>query len=133
MLADTEPLSLRGNDAVARRTRRVVRAALRTRDGDACWVCGRPTRRDVPPTHPDAETIDHIIERHRGGPDELRNLALAHLRCNQRRSLPTICVLLDVVGHLAEQVQALPERLLAGLRSELVALLSARAGEVARG
>lgn len=69
----------------ARKTGKTV-ATLRTRDGDCCWICHRGldfTRR-VP--HPYAPTLDHVIERSKGGSNALTNLRLACRVCNERRS-----------------------------------------------
>jgi 5-methylcytosine-specific restriction endonuclease McrA len=58
-----------------RRKRRV--RALLARDGDLCWLCGKPLDGDA--------TLDHVVPRSKGGSDALANLKLAHGRCNHRR------------------------------------------------
>jgi hypothetical protein len=56
------------------------RAALLDRDGDLCHVCHLPFTDNRPPT------IDHFIERSKGGNSKLNNLKLAHESCNNMRS-----------------------------------------------
>lgn len=46
------------------------RAAVFARDGDICWLCGRPG----------ADSIDHVIQLADGGTNDLENLKPAHLR-----------------------------------------------------
>lgn len=45
-----------------------------------CAICGEPIERRV-----DA-TVDHIYPRSRGGGDEIKNLQLAHFKCNTRKA-----------------------------------------------
>lgn len=66
------------------------RASLRKRDGDNCWLCGEPMEFDSP-THRAERgdrfaTIDHVVERSKGGANALSNLRLAHQICNKERS-----------------------------------------------
>lgn len=60
-------------------------AALATRDGPTCWLCGN----DVDPSAPRgsgwAGSVDHVVPRARGGGSEPGNLRLAHRSCNSRR------------------------------------------------
>lgn len=54
---------------------------------DEC-VCpdGRWVNQTLPPNHPFARSVDHIIPKGQGGPPLDRNNArLAHRRCNTRR------------------------------------------------
>jgi 5-methylcytosine-specific restriction endonuclease McrA len=69
--------------------RRLIRKALLVRDGNRCCWCHEPMK--IPSEagdqyDPDFASIEHIIPRSRGGTDDWDNLALAHLRCNQRRN-----------------------------------------------
>lgn len=57
---------------------RDMKAALRERDGDDCWICRSPT------TGGD-RTLDHWMPVSLGGGDKLENLKLAHAACNRRR------------------------------------------------
>lgn len=57
-----------------------IRAQLLRSSGKSCWVCGEPFAEDNLPT------VDHVVERSRGGKLELSNAALAHQKCNQLRS-----------------------------------------------
>lgn len=49
-------------------------AALFERDGDGCWLCGKPLGSDV--------TQEHLVAVAHGGPNHLSNLVLAHGDCN---------------------------------------------------
>lgn len=54
--------------------------------GGVCLLCGEPMRLDLPGTHPDGPTLEHIIPVSRGGhPTDRRNQAASHLRCNVAR------------------------------------------------
>lgn len=54
--------------------------------GGICLLCGEPMRLDLPGTHPDGPTLEHIIPVSRGGhPTDRRNQAASHLRCNRAR------------------------------------------------
>lgn len=59
--------------------------ALIARDGMSCFWCGKQTRLDVVPDHPDRCTRDHIVPRVFGGKDALENLKVACRECNERR------------------------------------------------
>jgi 5-methylcytosine-specific restriction endonuclease McrA len=54
---------------------------LKERDGLTCWICFKPFMPDK------KATIDHIIPKCLGGTNDVRNLALAHPLCNNRRPL----------------------------------------------
>lgn len=59
------------------------------RDGWRCHLCKKLVRRDVPRTHPDGATIDHLVPTSLGGPDEPANVATAHWKCNRdKRARP---------------------------------------------
>lgn len=45
-----------------------------------CLICGGPVCIDA--TTGDGATIEHIVPRSLGGTNDLRNLGIAHLRCN---------------------------------------------------
>lgn len=49
-----------------------------------CWLCGEPISMMLPPTHPRAFTLDHLVPIARGGSwdGECRP---AHLQCNSSR------------------------------------------------
>lgn len=53
------------------------------RDGWRCHLCKKPVRQDVPRTHDEGATIDHLIPRSLGGEDEPANVATAHWKCNR--------------------------------------------------
>lgn len=52
------------------------RAALIQRDGDCCFFCIKPLGSNI--------TIEHLVAHHKGGPDHMDNLALAHEACNKK-------------------------------------------------
>ncbi len=52
------------------------------RDGGCCCYCGLRLRRDE-------ATVDHYVAQSQGGGDELENLRLACLPCNQLKSIYT--------------------------------------------
>jgi hypothetical protein len=52
------------------------------RDGGACALCGEPVDMAIPYPHPLAPTVDHIIPVTRAGEHSMKNVQLAHARCN---------------------------------------------------
>lgn len=50
--------------------------ALLARDGDACFLCGRPLGEDI--------TVEHLVAVVHGGPNHIANKALMHQACNLR-------------------------------------------------
>ena len=64
---------------------RVHRLRIFERDGWRCQLCHRLVRRDVPPTHDMAPTLDHIVPVSAGGAHESMNVQTAHFICNSRR------------------------------------------------
>lgn len=60
------------------------REQLRQRDGDCCWLCGRPMKFDNPRRLTGA-TLDHVLPRSQGGGNDIGNLKLAHRVCNEKR------------------------------------------------
>ena len=54
--------------------------------GGICLLCGTPMRLDLPGTHRDGPTLEHVVPVSRGGhPYDRRNLSASHLRCNSAR------------------------------------------------
>lgn len=49
-----------------------------------CYVCGNHVKKGT-------ETLEHILPVSRGGTDEMDNLSISHLQCNQRRGSNDIC------------------------------------------
>ena len=100
-----------------RTDRKAAHRAVRERDGDACWICGRPVPAWAEQGDPEMPTLDHIVERSRGGPDDLHNLALAHHRCNQERSRgpsrSSYARLVDAVGGLGDRLESFAAEALA--------------------
>lgn len=52
------------------------------RDRWICHLCKRKVRKDLPGSHLDGPTIDHIIPLSKGGEHSYANTALAHRKCN---------------------------------------------------
>ena len=58
------------------RTKKQVNVqALLQRDGDCCFLCGKPLADDI--------TRDHLVPVAHGGPNHISNLVLMHRACNQ--------------------------------------------------
>jgi hypothetical protein len=55
------------------------------RDGWRCHRCHKLVDRNVPRTHSDGASIDHIIPLSLGGIDAPSNVATAHWRCNREK------------------------------------------------
>lgn len=53
---------------------------------DVCSICGKPVDKKLKYPHPLSPVIDHIIPVAKGGhPSDIKNLALAHNQCNNRK------------------------------------------------
>ena len=61
-----------------------LRVDLVSRDGSNCFYCWLPM--------PDQDmTVEHLVSRHKGGPDHMDNLVLAHSACNtEADNLPLV-------------------------------------------
>lgn len=62
-----------------------LREALRRRDGDVCFVCSNPIDFSLPTSHPEGQSVEHVVPQLRGGSGEPSNLALSHRVCNETR------------------------------------------------
>ena len=60
-----------------KRTYRVHKRVLLTKQHGLCALCGKPMGSDI--------TIDHIYPVHLGGGDEIENLQAVHAVCNSRK------------------------------------------------
>lgn len=60
----------------------VSRSEIFERDQWVCRICRGPVDRSLPPRHPLAASLDHIIPLAKGGTHEPANVQLAHQRCN---------------------------------------------------
>ena len=73
-------LPWRGSDShrgqAGKRARSLNLRTLLERDGDACFLCGKPLGDDM--------TEEHLVPVTHGGPDHLANKVLAHEACNKR-------------------------------------------------
>jgi len=56
--------------------RQILTEALMQRDGNRCWLCGKPFAVQ------DAVHFDHAVAKSNGGPDTFANLQLVHAFCN---------------------------------------------------
>lgn len=61
------------------------RVAIYRRDDWTCQICGEVTEPDAEPTSSWYPSLDHIIPRSQGGPDDWQNLRTAHNWCNSVR------------------------------------------------
>lgn len=61
------------------------RLAIYRRDDWTCQICGEVTEPDADPTSAWFPSLDHIIPRSQGGPDDWHNLRTAHNWCNSVR------------------------------------------------
>jgi hypothetical protein len=63
--------------ATKRKARNPVEVrALLARDGEGCFLCGKPLGDDI--------TVEHLVAVVHGGPNHIANKALMHEVCNQR-------------------------------------------------
>ncbi len=52
-----------------------------------CWLCGGYVDTRLHPRHPQARSVDHLIQlQHDGDPHARSNCRLAHIGCNSARS-----------------------------------------------
>ena len=54
--------------------------------GDKCHICNKPIDLDLPRTHTQGLTVDHLVPLSKGGTDDMSNLRPAHWSCNMRKS-----------------------------------------------
>ena len=52
-----------------------LKLVLIERDGHHCFYCAEPLCEDM--------TVEHLVSRHKGGPDHQDNLVLSHASCNK--------------------------------------------------
>lgn len=62
------------------------RLAVLRSDGWVCYLCKKPTDRNVKYPHPDYPVIDHVVPLARGGAHEPCNWRTAHNSCNAKKS-----------------------------------------------
>lgn len=81
------------------RTKRMsFRAQIIARDGKGCWFCGGPTTAA-------SESIEHLVPRAKGGPDNLANFVLAHKLCNHEAADMDLCDKIALRDRKREAVQ----------------------------
>lgn len=70
------------------RSRRRFRDRVRKRDGDNCYICGRPTdpELDGEGNNPMSPTLEHVIPTSLGGNRSMANSKLAHGHCNYAKA-----------------------------------------------
>jgi 5-methylcytosine-specific restriction endonuclease McrA len=77
------------------RRRKQLRAIVTARDGNICWLCGKPITGQV--------SLDHVVPRSKGGSDSVDNLRPACLSCNiargnrmrSQRTITTVTTITD--------------------------------------
>lgn len=57
---------------------------LRARDGDHCWLCGKPMDFAAEPNSPSSWSIEHLLAKGHGGTEKMENLVLCHPPCNRQ-------------------------------------------------
>ena len=57
---------------------------LRARDGDNCWLCGKPMDFAAEPNSAKAWSVEHLLAKGHGGSEKPENLVLCHPPCNRR-------------------------------------------------
>jgi 5-methylcytosine-specific restriction endonuclease McrA len=70
---------------VGLRTSSHLFAEIYIRDEWICGLCRKLVDRTLQHLDPMCASIDHITQVHQGGTNDLANLRLTHLVCNQRR------------------------------------------------
>lgn len=60
------------------------------RDRWRCHLCGKRVDRNLPRTHRDGATVDHLVPLSEGGADAPANVATAHNRCNRGKGVRAV-------------------------------------------
>jgi 5-methylcytosine-specific restriction endonuclease McrA len=76
----------------------VTVADVGERDGWRCHICGKKVDRNLRFPHPMSATRDHLIPISRGGLHEMRNVKLAHWKCNAARGVDRLPAQLRLIG-----------------------------------
>jgi 5-methylcytosine-specific restriction endonuclease McrA len=90
---------LMATDAAPRRDMRVLRRCIVERDGARCHWCMRMTGQK----HGLEQSLDHLIPRSDGGSDDLSNMVISCLPCNNARGSTPVAAWTVRVDHLARQ------------------------------
>lgn len=67
-----------------------------------CAYCHCEISDELPPTHPQKATVDHIVPVAHGGTDEPENLIPACLGCNERRGTLSVEAFTRQLSHEVE-------------------------------
>lgn len=86
-------------DGAPRRDMRVLRRCVVERDGPRCHWCMRMTGQ----RHGLEQSLDHIIPRVEGGTDDLANMVIACIPCNNARGSTPAASWTVYVDHQARQ------------------------------
>lgn len=86
-----------GTTLYMRERARLLRRAKK--NGEPCWLCGRPIDFSAPANTPHAFEADHAIAAADGGSDRIENLRSAHHLCNRRRGRGTATVAAQTTPH----------------------------------
>jgi len=83
-----------------RRYREAREVLLRT--ATHCSYCTCEISTELPPTHPQKATADHIIPVAEGGTDDIENLIPACLLCNEKRGTLSVEAFTRLLSHDVE-------------------------------
>lgn len=72
------------------RLEKFTESDVRLRSGDDCYICGSPIDFELKHPDPMCPSLDHIMPVSKGGSHTLDNVAMTHLRCNQRKSATVV-------------------------------------------
>jgi hypothetical protein len=75
------------------------RIALAERDGNDCWFCGRTMESND-------RTLEHLVPKSKGGPNNLDNYVLAHRSCNNLAADMPLVEKIELRAKLRAKVEA---------------------------
>lgn len=59
---------------------------VRMAHGDDCYLCGKRIKYSLKFPHPKSPSLDHVIPISAGGAHSIKNCAMAHMECNNRKN-----------------------------------------------
>lgn len=77
---------------------RIDPGVVMDRDGWRCHLCDRKIPKNRKAPHPLSASIDHIVPLSLGGEHSYRNVAAAHLGCNQAKRTDAVGEQLRLIG-----------------------------------
>jgi 5-methylcytosine-specific restriction endonuclease McrA len=66
--------------------KRITHESVVEKYGSDCHICQTPIDLELPRTHKQGLTLDHVVPLSKGGVDEMHNLRPAHWICNIKKS-----------------------------------------------